>query len=97
MVYLSRCYRDCTSAGNKAKTDNEQTMDEMGFRNVGLPQRIGGNGIFIFFYDLVSVLKAVATTSTRRRACPSISRKEILLFSLPHGACKGCSCGSAHP
>lgn len=73
MVYLSRCYRDCTSAGNKAKTDNEQTMDEMGFRNVGLPQRIGGNGIFIFFYDLVSVLKAVAT----------LRRGDVLVLQYP--------------
>lgn len=73
MVYLSRCYRDGTSAGNKAKTDNEQTMDELGFRNIGLPQRVGGNGIYIFLYDLVSVLKAVIT----------LRRGDVLVLQYP--------------
>lgn len=59
MVYLSRCYRNLTSAGNKAKTDNEKTMEFMGFRNIGLPQTMGKNKVYIFFYDLLSVLKAI--------------------------------------
>ena len=31
--YLSRNYRDTNSAGNKAKTDIEDIMADMGFRN----------------------------------------------------------------
>lgn len=73
MIYLSRCYRDLSSAGNKAKTDNEATMQAMGFVNVGLPQQVGANGVFIFFYDLASVLKA----------CCSIRRGDVFLLQYP--------------
>lgn len=73
MVYLSRCYRNLTSAGNKAKTDNEATMREMGFVNVGLPQHVGGSSLFIFIYTLVSVVKA----------CFSIRRGDMLLLQYP--------------
>lgn len=73
LTYLSRCYRNLTSAGNKAKTDNETTMREMGFVNVGLPQKVGGNGLFVFVYDLASVLKA----------CLSMRRGDILLLQYP--------------
>lgn len=73
MIYLSRCYRNLTSAGNKAKTDNETTMLEMGFVNVGLPQRVSENGIFIFLYDLVSVVKA----------CCLMCRGDVLLLQYP--------------
>lgn len=73
LTYLSRCYRNLTSAGNKAKIDNETTMREMGFVNVGLPQRVSGNGLFVFIYDLASVLKA----------CLSMRRGDILLLQYP--------------
>lgn len=86
MVYLSRCYRNTTSAGNKAKTDNEQTMDEMGFRNVGLSQRIGGNGIYIFFYDLLSVLKAAT----------SLRRGDVLVLQYPVKKYFSFLCSMAH-
>ena len=36
--YLSRNYKGLSSAGNKAKTDIEQIMEKMSFRNVGLRQ-----------------------------------------------------------
>ena len=36
--YLSRNYRDTNSAGNKAKTDIEDIMADMGFRNAGSPR-----------------------------------------------------------
>lgn len=86
MVYLSRCYRNTTSAGNKAKTDNEQTMDEMGFRNVGLSRRIGGNGIYIFFYDLLSVLKAAT----------SLRRGDVLVLQYPVKKYFSFLCSMAH-
>lgn len=86
MVYLSRCYRDLSSAGNKAKTDNEATMQAMGFVNVGLPQRVGANGVFIFFYDLASVL----------RACCSIHRGDVLLLQYPVKKYFSLLCRMAH-
>lgn len=73
LTYISRCYRNLTSAGNKAKIDNETTMQEMGFVNVGLPKVVRGNGLFVFFYDLASVLKA----------CLSMRRGDILLLQYP--------------
>ena len=38
--YLSRNYRGLSSAGNKAKTDIEQIMSDMSFKNVGLKQTV---------------------------------------------------------
>lgn len=34
--YLSRNYKNLNGAGSKAKTDMEQIMDSMGFKNIGL-------------------------------------------------------------
>ena len=36
--YLSRNYKGLSSAGNKAKTDIEQIMKDLSFKNVGLKQ-----------------------------------------------------------
>lgn len=73
MVYISRCYHDLTSAGNKAKTDNETTMQEMGFVNIGLPQRVKDKGIFIFLYNLAGVVKA----------CCLMRHDDILVLQYP--------------
>lgn len=56
--YLSRNYRDFSSAGNKAKTDIEQIMEGLSFRNVGLRQSHHSNKIAAFFTTLMGVLKA---------------------------------------
>lgn len=58
-IYISRCYANLTTAGNKAKTDIEQIMTEEGFYNVGLPQRIALGKLGIFFYNLGSILSAM--------------------------------------
>ena len=41
LCYISRNYYNLTSAGNKAKTDNEDTLMEMGAVNLGLLPRLG--------------------------------------------------------
>lgn len=56
--YLSRNYKGLSSAGNKAKTDIEQIMESMFFRNVGLQQTTYTNEILSFLTTLVSVLKS---------------------------------------
>ena len=56
--YLSRNYKGLSGAGNKAKTDIEQVMSEMGFRNVGLRQTLYTNQIVAFMVTLLGVLKA---------------------------------------
>ncbi len=86
MIYISRCYRNLTAAGNKAKTDNETTMREMGFTNVGLPQKVGSNGMFIFCYDLAGVIKA----------CLSIRKGDILVLQYPVKKYFSFICDAAH-
>lgn len=56
--YLSRNYKGLANAGNKAKTDIEQIMSDMGFRNVGFRQTTFTNQILAFIATLASVLKA---------------------------------------
>lgn len=56
--YLSRNYKGLSSAGNKAKTDIEQIMENMSFKNVGLRQTTYTNAILAFFSTLGGVLKA---------------------------------------
>lgn len=72
-VYISRCYRNLTSAGNKAKTDNETTMREMGFINIGLRQKVSSNDVTVFFYDLASIIKA----------CLAMRKGDELLLQYP--------------
>lgn len=86
MIYISRCYRNLTSAGNKAKTDNEVTMQEMGFVNVGLPQKINDNKVIIFFYNLIGVIKA----------CLSMRRNDILVLQYPVKKYFSLLCNVAH-
>lgn len=57
LCYISRCYRDKSSAGNKAKTDYEQILVGMGATNLGLRQRIGAGKIATFLLNLVGVVK----------------------------------------
>lgn len=56
--YLSRNYKGLSSAGNKAKTDIEQIMESMSFRNVGLKQTTYRNEVLAFLYTLAGVLKS---------------------------------------
>lgn len=57
LCYISRCYRDKDSAGNKAKTDYEQILFDMGAINLGLAQRISSGKIATFFLNLAGVVK----------------------------------------
>lgn len=56
--YLSRNYKGLSSAGNKAKSDIEQIMSGLSFRNVGLKQTTYHNSILAFAITLLGVLKA---------------------------------------
>lgn len=55
--YLSHNYKGMSSAGNKAKSDMEQLMKEMAFRNIGLRQTTFKNEILSFFITLLGVIK----------------------------------------
>lgn len=56
LCYLTRNYRGVEGSGNKAKTDNEDTLKEMGAVNLGLPRTFHDNKVLKFVIDLVGVL-----------------------------------------
>lgn len=55
--YISRNYRNKTSAGNKAKTDIEAIMQSMGFKNASFKQTNYKNPLLHFLMTLLDVLK----------------------------------------
>lgn len=55
--YLSRNYKGINSAGNKAKTDIEQIMNDLHFKNVGLKQTLYQNSLLAYLLTLMGVLK----------------------------------------
>lgn len=57
--YISRNYKDITSAGGKAKTDIEQIMKEMGFVNIGLSQTHYKNIVIDYFVTLAGIIKMI--------------------------------------
>lgn len=61
LCYITRNYRNVNGAGNKAKTDNEDTLQQMGAINLGLPRTFYPNKVITFFLDLAGVIKYVFT------------------------------------
>lgn len=57
ICYISRAYHSLRQAGSKAKTDNEQTLDELGACNLGLRQSSGHGSIMRFLLNLAGVVK----------------------------------------
>lgn len=55
--YLSKNYKELNSAGNKAKTDIEQILQQQGYRNAGWPQTRYKNLLLGFLITLLGVLK----------------------------------------
>ena len=51
LCFLTRNYYNRDSAGNKAKTDNEDTLVLMGARNLGLDRTFYDSKITSFFLD----------------------------------------------
>ena len=73
LCYISRNYYNLTSAGNKAKTDNEDTLVEMGAINLGLPRTIRNSKILAFFLDLIGII----------RACILLQKGDVLFLHYP--------------
>lgn len=84
--FLSKNYKNKTNAGNKAKTDIEQIMLDMGFKNVGLKQTTVHNKILSFFITLAGVLKMPF----------SIGRGDILVLQYPLKKYFSLACRLAH-
>jgi len=73
LCYISRNYYNLTSAGNKAKTDNEDTLTEMGATNLGLHRTINNSKILAFFLDLAGII----------RACALLKKGDVLFLQYP--------------
>lgn len=71
--YISRNYKGTASAGNKAKTDIECVMQNMGFKNIGLKQTTYRNSIISFILTLLSIIKTIL----------SIRKKDIVIIQYP--------------
>lgn len=71
--FITRNYYNRTSAGNKAKTDNEDIMQRMGFENIGLHRSFIDNKVAAFFLDLMGVA----------RLCLFTGRHDIILLQYP--------------
>ena len=57
--YLSKNYNVLNNAGNKAKTDIEEILSKLGYKNAGLPQTTYSNKIagFLITYTLYLIWK----------------------------------------
>ena len=86
LCYISRNYYNLTSAGNKAKTDNEDTLVEMGAINLGLPRTIRNSKILAFFLDLIGII----------RACILLQKDDVLFLQYPVKKYFSCLCHVAH-
>ena len=73
ICFISRNYRNTDSAGNKAKTDNEDTLQLFGAHNLGLHRTLYPNKIITFFIDLAGVIKY----------CFTIKAGDIVLLQYP--------------
>lgn len=84
--YISRNYKDVTSAGNKAKTDIEVTMERMGFVNIGLAHSVGKGVLRHFFRNLIGILKAMCM----------VRKGDVLVLQYPLKKYYEAMCNVAH-
>ena len=57
LCYISRNYYGLSGAGNKAKTDIETTLQQMGAVNLGLPTTFYDNKVLAFVLNLVGIVR----------------------------------------
>ncbi len=86
LAYVSKNYKDLTSAGNKAKTDIECILAQAGYCNVGLPQKQLRNAAAGFIYTFCSVAKTLF----------SLNRGDILVLQYPFKKYFATLCRIAH-
>lgn len=84
--YISRNYKDITSAGNKAKTDIETTMQRMGFVNIGLAHTVGRGALRHFFRNLFGIVKAMC----------QVRKGDVLVLQYPLKKYYEAMCNVAH-
>lgn len=73
LCFISRNYYNLTTAGNKAKADNEDTLTEMGAVNLGLHRTVINSKIIAFFLDLFGII----------RTCFLLKKGDVLFLQYP--------------
>ena len=73
LCYISRNYYGLSGAGNKAKTDIECTLRQMGGHNLGLPTTFYDNKVVAFLLNLLGVAKMMCC----------LHRGDMLLLQYP--------------
>jgi hypothetical protein len=73
LCYISRNYRGTGSAGNKAKTDNEDTLAAIGAVNLGRRRTLYKGKVATFFLDLACIISYVFR----------VRRGDVLLLQYP--------------
>lgn len=58
--FISKNYRHTNSAGDKAKTDIEAVMLDLGFKNLGLKQNRTKNAVGAYFITLASIMRGLS-------------------------------------
>lgn len=86
LCFISRNYRGTGSAGNKAKTDNEDTLATAGAKNLGLRRTLYRNKVVTFFLDLMGIVKF---------SC-SVRKNDIVLLQYPVKKYFSFICNIAH-
>lgn len=86
LCYLTRNYRNVDTSGNKAKTDNEDTLELMGAVNLGLKRTYYTSKVLTFFLDLSGVIKYLF----------SIRKGDVVLLQYPVKKYFSFLCNYAH-
>ena len=86
LCYISRNYYNLTGAGNKAKTDNEDTIEKMGAINLGLKRTVNDSHVLAFFLNFAGALLAAL----------SLRKGDILLLQYPVKKYFAFLCRAAH-
>jgi glycosyltransferase involved in cell wall biosynthesis len=86
LCYITRNYRGVESSGNKAKTDNEDTLAAMGARNLGLKRTFHNSKIATFFLDLAGIVRFVF----------AVRRGDVILLQYPVKKYFAFICNIAH-
>ena len=86
LCYLTRNYRGVEGSGNKAKTDNEDTLVEMGAVNLGLKRTFHDNKVLKFILDLAGVI----------RYCFALRKGDIVVLQYPVKKYFAFLCRAAH-
>lgn len=73
LCYISRNYRGVEGSGNKAKTDNEDTLQAMGACNLGLRRTLYDNKVITFFLDLAGIISY----------CFRVRKGDVILLQYP--------------